>query len=75
MPLGNTYSRWRESLADDYALVMTDKPEAVITSMAKLADQNLSEVAPAPWVEFLLYSHPAVGRRIKRARDYAVRQA
>jgi len=75
MPLGNTYSRWRESLADDYALVMTDKPEAVITSMAKLANQNLAEVDPAPWVEFLLYSHPAVGRRIKRARDYAVRQA
>jgi STE24 endopeptidase len=71
LPLSNAYSRWRESLADEYALETTDKPEAVITSMAKLADQNLAEVNPAPWVEFLLYSHPAIGRRIKRARDYA----
>lgn len=71
LPLGNAYSRWRESLADDYALMMTDKPEAVVTSMTKLANQNLAEVDPAQWVEFLLYSHPAIGRRIKRARDYA----
>mgnify|MGYP005840608907 CR=1 FL=1 len=71
LPLSNAYSRWRESLADDYALVMTNKPEAVITAMTKLANQNLAEVDPAPWVELLLYSHPAIGRRIKRAQDYA----
>ncbi|MDY7039367.1 MAG: M48 family metallopeptidase [Chloroflexota bacterium] len=71
LPLNNAYSRWRESLADDYALAMTDKPEAVVTSMTKLANQNLSEVSPAPWVEFLLHSHPAIGRRIERAQAYA----
>ena len=71
LPLSNAYSRWRESLADDYALMMTNKPEAVVTTMSRLANQNLAEVDPAPWVEFLLYSHPPIGRRIKRARDYA----
>ncbi|RLC55497.1 MAG: hypothetical protein DRI80_17715 [Chloroflexota bacterium] len=71
LPLGNAYSRWRESLADEYALTMTGKPEAMITAMTKLANQNLSEVAPEPWVEFLLYSHPPISQRIRRARDYA----
>jgi STE24 endopeptidase len=71
LPLGNTYSRWRESLADEYALMMADNPEAVVTAMTKLANQNLAEVDPAPWVEFLLYSHPAIGRRIERAQAYA----
>jgi len=71
LPLGNAYSRWRESLADDYALVVTGKPEAMIAAMTKLANQNLSEVNPEPWVEFLLYSHPAIGRRVERAQVYA----
>jgi Zn-dependent protease with chaperone function len=38
--------------------------------MTRLANQNLSEVDPEPWVEFLLYSHPALEKRIKMARQY-----
>jgi STE24 endopeptidase len=70
MPLANTYSRWREGLADQFSLEMTDKPQAFISSMTKLANQNLSEAEPEPWAEFLLHSHPAIGRRIKRAQDF-----
>ena len=69
LPLGNAFSRWRERLADRYALESTHKPEAFINAMTRLANQNLSEVDPEPWVEFLLYSHPAIGKRIAMARE------
>jgi len=69
LPLGNAFSRWRERLADHYALDSTHKPEAFMNAMTRLANQNLSEVDPEPWVEFLLYSHPAIGKRIAMARE------
>jgi len=70
MPLANAYSRWREGLADQFSLKMTGKPQAFISSMTKLANQNLSEAEPEPWAEFLLYSHPAIGKRIKQAQGF-----
>jgi len=69
-PLANLYSRSREWAADQYALEMTGNPEAFISVMAKLANQNLAEVEPEPWVEFLLYSHPAIGKRIKQGKEF-----
>jgi STE24 endopeptidase len=65
-PLGNTFSRWRESLADEYALRMAGNPRAFVSAMVRLANQNLAEVDPERWVEVLLYSHPAMGKRIAR---------
>lgn len=70
-PLGNAFSRWRERMADEYALRMTGKPEAFVSVMVKLANQNLAEVDPEPWVEFILHSHPAIGKRIRRAESVA----
>jgi len=70
MPLTNAYSRWREGLADQFSLEVTGKPQAFISSMTKLANQNLAEAEPEPWAEVLLYSHPAIGRRIQRAQSY-----
>jgi STE24 endopeptidase len=69
-PLANHYSRSREWAADQYALEMTRNPEAFISVMAKLANQNLADVEPEPWVEFLLYSHPAIGKRIKQGKEF-----
>jgi STE24 endopeptidase len=71
MPLGNAFSRWRERLADDYALRTTHNPRAFIGAMEKLANQNLSEVEPEPWVEYLLYSHPPIGKRIRRGEEFS----
>lgn len=71
MPLGNAFSRWRERRADTYALKATDKPDAFISAMTRLANQNLSEVDPEPWVEVLLHSHPALKKRIEMAESYA----
>jgi STE24 endopeptidase len=69
MPLGNAFSRWRERRADAYALKATGKGQAYAYALTRLANQNLAEVDPEPWVEFLLYSHPALGKRIERAED------
>jgi STE24 endopeptidase len=67
IPPENGFSRWREWRADRYALEMTGNGKAFASAMARLVDQNLSEAAPEPWVEFLLYSHPAPGKRIAAA--------
>lgn len=69
MPVTNAYSRWRESRADEYALQATGKGPAYASALTRLANQNLAEADPEPWVEFLLYSHPALGKRIARAKS------
>lgn len=69
-PLGNAFSRWRERMADEYALRVTGKPEAFVSVMVKLANQNLARVDPEPWVEFILHSHPAVAKRIQQGLDF-----
>jgi STE24 endopeptidase len=65
MPLGNGLSRWRERRADEYALESTHNPGAFVGAMEKLANQNLAELEPEAWVEFLLYDHPPIGKRLK----------
>ena len=70
MPFGNTFSRWREQRADEYALKVTHKGEAYASALTRLANQNLADADPEPWVELLLYSHPALGKRIKQAESF-----
>jgi Zn-dependent protease with chaperone function len=70
MPLGNAYSRWRERRADEYALQATGKGEAYAAALVRLANQNLADADPEPWVEFLLHSHPALGKRIEMAQSF-----
>jgi STE24 endopeptidase len=69
MPLTNAFSRWRERRADQFALALTGKGPAYASALARLADQNLSDANPEPWVEWLLYSHPALGKRIAMAQE------
>ena len=64
MPVGNAYSRWRERLADAYAIEVTGNGTAYASALMRLANQNLAEADPEPWVEFLLYAHPSLGKRI-----------
>lgn len=71
MPLSNAYSRWRERLADQYALEATHMGVAYASALTRLANQNLAQVDPEPWVEFLLYSHPTLSKRIDMAMNYA----
>ena len=74
MPLVNGVSRWIETQADVYALETTGKTAAFISAMTRLANQNLAELEPAPWVEFLLYNHPSIGKRLAMGREYATRE-
>ena len=60
MPLGNMWSRRREVMADEYALESTHMPDAFVTAMTRLANQNLADAEPPAWVEFLLHSHPSI---------------
>lgn len=72
MPLGNIWSRWREVLADEYALQMTGQPQAFISAMTRLANQNLADAEPPAWVEFLLHSHPSISKRVALAQSFNV---
>jgi STE24 endopeptidase len=38
--------------------------------MEKLANQNLAELEPEPWVEWLLYDHPPIGKRLRRGEEF-----
>lgn len=67
MPLENGFSRWRERRADEYALRLTHNGAAYASALRRLANQNLSDAEPEAWVEWLLYSHPALGKRIAMA--------
>lgn len=67
MPLENGFSRWRERRADEYALRLTHNGQAFASALRRLANQNLSDADPEAWVEWLLYSHPALGKRIELA--------
>ena len=70
MPIGNAVSRWREKMADDYALQSTGKNEAFASAFTRLANQNLGEIDPEKWVVFMFYSHPPLGERIEKARKW-----
>lgn len=70
MPIDNAFSRWRENLADDYALQATGKPKAFASAFVRLANQNLGEVDPEAWVVLLFYSHPPLNARIQKAENW-----
>jgi STE24 endopeptidase len=70
MPLSNSFSRWREVMADKFALEIIGDGKAYSDALTRLSNQNLAEVDPEPWVELLLYSHPALSKRIEMARSY-----
>lgn len=69
-PFSNGFSRWRENLADAYALRLTGNGAAYAAALRRLSDQNLADADPPAWVELLLHSHPALYKRIRRAENY-----
>src|SRR5215831_787119 len=69
LPLTNGFSRWIERQADDFALATTGNAAAFVGAMERLAGLNLAERKPSRLKEILLYSHPALDRRIARAES------
>jgi STE24 endopeptidase len=75
MPALNAYSRYNERQADRYAFESIATVEPFISSMNKLAQQNLAERAPSRWIEALFHSHPAISRRVAAAEEWRSAQA
>ena len=71
MPALNAYSRFNERQADRYAFESISSVEPFITSMNKLAEQNLAERTPSKWVEWFFHSHPAISRRLSAAKEWS----
>jgi STE24 endopeptidase len=70
MPALNAYSRYNERQADLYAFESIVNVEPFISSMNKLAQQNLAERTPSKWIELLFHSHPAISRRVAAAEEW-----
>ena len=70
MPALNAYSRFNERQADRYAFESIASVDPFISSMNKLAEQNLAERTPSKWVELLFHSHPAISRRVAAAEAW-----
>ena len=73
-PALNWYNRRIETAADETVLVLSDNPQAFVSSMTKLTDQNLNQAEPSRWVKLLFYDHPTYNERIKLARNYISRR-
>ena len=71
LPALNAYSRYNERQADRYAFQSIRSVGPFISSMNKLADQNLAERSPSRWVEWFFQSHPAISRRVTAAEVWA----
>ena len=69
-PINSILSRKYEYEADSYALETTGNRYALVSTMEKLAEQNLSERSPNKVIEFLFHSHPSVEKRIEFAKGY-----
>src|ERR1035441_2010388 len=74
MPALNAYSRFNERQADRYAFESISSVDPFITSMNKLAEQNLAERTPSKWVEWFFHSHPAISRRLAAAKEWGRKQ-
>ena len=69
-PMLNGYSRAIERAADRFAIETTGKPKAFISMMQKLGEMNLAEFEPSPFIEWFLYDHPPIAKRIAFARGF-----
>ena len=74
MPALNAYSRFNERQADRYAFESISSVEPFISSMNKLAEQNLAERTPSRWVEWFFHSHPSISRRLEAAEEWGKTQ-
>jgi len=75
MPALNAYSRYNERQADRYAFESIASVEPFISSMNKLAQQNLAERTPSKLVEVLFHSHPAISKRVEAAEAWGRSQS
>ena len=73
MPFLNAFSRALEYKADYFSLETTKNAPVFISMMEKLGRLNLAELEPHAWIEFFLYDHPAISKRIAVAKNFGNR--
>ena len=73
-PVESAISRTIESRADQFALRLTNAPRAGISAYVKLAELNLAHPSPPPFIEYWMFSHPSLQKRINAAREWEQRQ-
>jgi len=71
LPAINAFSRFNERQADRYAFQSIASVSPFISSMNKLAEQNLAERTPSAFVEWFFHSHPAISRRVAAAEAWS----
>ena len=74
-PVMNSFSRMLEHNADVYGLevihgIVPDAPQAAAQAFQILGEVSLSDPNPSPFIEFWLYTHPAVSDRVRFAAEY-----
>jgi Zn-dependent protease with chaperone function len=69
-PALNLFGRSIEHDSDVFGLEMTKDGSAAATAFIKLANENLSNPSPHPFIEFWLFDHPTLSDRIAFCREY-----
>ncbi len=69
-PVLNAWSRRNEHRADRFALKLTERPDAFVSAMRRLAAQNLAEERPSATTLWLFHTHPPFEQRIQAARNF-----
>ncbi len=75
MPVENAVSRHFERQADQVSLELAGRPDAFRSTEKKMAIDNKSNVAPAPWNVWLFSSHPPTVERIRMADEWEKKTA
>lgn len=69
-PFTNAVSRFQEHKADEYAIEITGKKEAAVSSFQQLTKAGLSQVDPPALVKIFRYGHPTILERIDFIEQY-----
>jgi STE24 endopeptidase len=67
-PLNNAATRYVEADADRFSLERANEPDGLARALVKTIEYRAA--MPSPVEEFIFYSHPSVGSRIRRCMEW-----
>jgi len=73
LPVQSGWSRHLEAEADAFALSAVPHPEVAPAAFRRMAVRNLSDPDPPALIEWFLYSHPSMGKRVAAAEEFLKR--